>query len=193
MLPFALLLAWHAPAILHAWLGPTATEAGLPLQLLCVAFALAAVAMNPAICLGMTGRHRLVAQAALGGAALRLLAGALLLGPFGLAGVGAAAIAVALAVDVGVVVVCACRHAGVPLRTFFRQAVAPALPGLIAASTVAAALERWHPPVTLGEIFAQCLAAGIAFVALFVPFGLRGYFRPRSRTANSSTLEAPVQ
>jgi len=193
MLPFALLLAWHAPAVLHAWLGPTVTQAGVPLQLLCVAFGLASVAMNPAICLGMTGRHRLVAQAALGGAALRLLAGALMLGPFGLVGVGAAAIAVALAVDVGVVVVCACRHAGVPLRTFFTQAVAPALPGLLAAATVAAALERWHPPATLGEIFAQCLAAGIAFVALFVPFGVRGHFPPHSRTAGSPNLEVPVQ
>jgi hypothetical protein len=92
-----------------------------------------------------------------------------------------------------VVVVCACRHAGVPLREFFGQAVAPALPGLLAAAVVAAVLELWHPPVTLGEIFAQCLAAGIAFVALFVPFGLRGYFHPRSRTANSSTKEVPVQ
>ena len=193
MLPFALFLAWHAPAILHAWLGPTASEAGVPLQLLSVAFALASVAMNPAICLGMTGRHRLVAQAALGGAALRLLAGALLLGPFGLVGVGAAAIAVALAVDVGVVVVCACRHAGVPLRRFFSEAVAPALPGLLAAATVVAVLERWHSPVTLVEIFAQCLIAGAAFLALFVPFGLRGYFPPRSRAANPPTQEIPVQ
>jgi O-antigen/teichoic acid export membrane protein len=193
MLPFALLLAWHAPAILNAWLGPAAAQAGLPLQLLCAAFAVASAAMNPAICLGMTGRHRLVAQAALGGAALRLLAGALLLGPFGLVGVGAAAIAVALVVDLGVVVVCACRHAGVPLRTFFGQAVAPALPGLLAAATVAASLQRWHPPVTLGEILAQCLAAGVAFVALFVPFGLRGHFPRRSRTVDSPIQEVPVQ
>ena len=78
MLPFALLLGWHAPAILDAWLGPSAAPAALPLRLLCVALSLAAVAMHPAICLGMTGRHRLVAQAALGGAALRLLLGVIL-------------------------------------------------------------------------------------------------------------------
>jgi phage baseplate assembly protein W len=81
----------------------------------------------------------------------------------------------------------------VQLRTFVRQAVAPALPGLLAAAAVAAVLERWSPPVTLGEIFAQCLAAGAAFVALFVPFGLRGYFRLRSRTGSSPTQEVPVQ
>jgi hypothetical protein len=90
-------------------------------------------------------------------------------------------------------VVCACRHAGVPLSSFFRQAVAPALPGLLAAATIATGLERWHPPVTLAEIFAQCLAAGIAFIALFVPFGLRGYFPPRARTASSPIQEVPVQ
>jgi len=193
MLPFALLLAWHAPAILHAWLGSSAVEAALPLRLLCAAFALAALAMSPAICLGMTGRHRLVAHAALGGAALRLAAGALLLGPLGLAGAGVAAIAAAALVDVGVVVTRACRHVGVSLGSFFAQAVAPVLPGLLAAALAAAALQRWHEPATLAEIFAQCAIAGIAFLALFVPFGLRPHLSPRFRRAIPFTQGAPAR
>jgi O-antigen/teichoic acid export membrane protein len=193
MLPFALLLGWHAPGILHFWLGDSAGDAGLPLRLLCVAFALAALAMNPAVCLGMTGQHRLVARAALGGAAMRLLAGALLLGPCGLAGAGIAAITSAATIDVGVVVVRACRHVGVPLRTFFEQALAPALPGLLAAAVVAAALERWHTPGSLAEIFAQGLAAAAAFVVLFVPYGLRDAFAAHTGRVNPRSQELPAR
>lgn len=174
MLPFALLVGWHAPGILAAWLGPSAAPAALPLRLLCVALSLAAVAMHPAICLGMTGRHRLVAQAALGGAALRLLLGAMLIGPFGLAGAGLAAIAVALVVDVGIVAVSACRHLGIPFPTFLRQSVAPALPGLLATAATAVTLEHWRAPSTLAAILGQSVAAGAVFVLLFLPFGLRG-------------------
>lgn len=191
MLPFALLVGWHAPAILDAWLGPSAVPAALPLRLLCVALSLAAVAMHPAICLGMTGRHRLVAQAALGGAALRLLAGAVLIGPFGLAGAGLAAIAVALAIDVGVVVTGACRHVGVPFSTFLRQTVAPALPGLLGAAAVTAVLERWHFPSTLAAVLMQSLAAGAVFVLLFLPFGLRGLLPARPAAARAP-FEEPI-
>ncbi|MFO1406414.1 MAG: oligosaccharide flippase family protein [Steroidobacteraceae bacterium] len=190
VLPFALLLGWHAPAILHAWIGTSAEGAALPLRLLCVALALAALAMNPAICLGMTGRHRLVAHAALGGAALRLAAGALLLGPLGLAGVGLAAIASAAIVDVGVVVTRACRHVGIPLGAFFAQAVAPVLPGLLAAAAVSAALERWQPPLSLPAVFAQSAVAGAAFVALFVPCVLRRSPAWRTRAAVPYAREA---
>ena len=193
MLPFALLLACYAPAILHAWLGSSAAGAALPLRLLCVAFALAALAMNPAICLGMTGRHRLVAHAALGGAALRLAIGAVLLGHLGLVGAGIAAIVAAAVVDVGVVVTRACRHLGVSLGTFFAQAVAPALPGLLASALVVAALQRWHAPVTLPEIFAQSAVAGAVFVAAFVPFGLRPHLPPRFRRAAPLAREAPAR
>lgn len=190
MLPFALLVGWHAPAILDAWLGPSAVPAALPLRLLCVALALAAVAMHPAICLGMTGRHRLVAQAAVGGAALRLLLGVMLIRPLGLAGAGLAAIGVALAVDVGVVAVAACRHLGVPFTAFLRRAVAPALPGLLAATVVAGALEHWRIPSTLTEILAQSLVAGAVFVLLFLPFGLRGLLPARGAVGATPLQEA---
>lgn len=185
MLPFALLVGWHAPAILEAWLGPSAVPAALPLRLLCVALSLTAVAMHPAICLGMTGRHRLVAQAALGGAALRLLAGAMLIGPFGLAGAGLAAIAVALAIDIGVVARGACRHLGVPFTSFLRGSVAPALPGLLAAAAVTAVLEHWRVPSTLADVFLQSLAAGAVFVLLFLPLGLRGLLPARPTAART--------
>lgn len=190
MLPFALVLGWHAPAILDAWLGPSAAPAALPLRLLCGALSLAAVAMHPAICLGMTGRHRLVAQAALGGAGLRLLLGVMLIGPLGLAGVGLAAIATALVVDVGVVAVAACRHVGVPFIVFLRRAVAPSLPGLLAATLVTAMLERWHVASTLVEVFLQSLAAGAVFVLLFLPFGLRGLLPARPDAAHVPFKEA---
>ena len=72
-----------------------------------------------------------------------------------------------------------------PVRAFFVQAVAPSLPGLLAAAVVTAALERWHAPTTLGAIFAHCVAASAAFVVAFAPFGLRG-LRP-ARTAGSVT------
>jgi len=190
MLPFALLLGWHAPTILDAWLGPSALPAALPLRLLCVALALAAVAMHPAICLGMTGRHRLVAQAAVGGAALRLLLGVMLIGPLGLVGAGIAAIVAALAFDVGVVASSACRHVGIPFATFLRQAIAPALPGLFGAALVAAALERWHVPDTLGAVLLQSSVAGVAFILLFLPLGLRGLLPVRTRTAPAPLPEA---
>lgn len=190
MWPFALLLGWHAPALLQAWLGTAANEAATPLRLLCVALAFAAVAMNPAICLGMTGQHRLVARAALGGAALRLTAGAILLGPFGLAGAGVAAIVSALVVDIGVIVVRACRHTGVHLQTFLTQAVAPALPGLLAAGAAAAMLERWHAPTSIVAILAQGAVAGSIFIALFIPFGLRDLLAARRHTLIARRQEA---
>jgi O-antigen/teichoic acid export membrane protein len=190
--PFALLLGWHAPVILQAWLGPSAVPAAQPLRMLCVALALAAVAMHPAICLGMTGRHRLVAQAALGGALLRLLAGVLLIGPFGLVGVGIAAIATALVVDVGIVATSACRHARLPFTTFLRQAIAPAVPGLLATAAAAAVLEHWHAPSTLAAVAAQSCVAGATFVLLFLPFGLRGLV-PAQPTPATAHLPEPVR
>ena len=193
MLPFALLLGWHAPAILQAWLGGSATAAATPLRLLCLALAVASVAMNPAICLGMTGRHRLVAQAALGGAGLRLVAAALLIGPFGLAGAGIAAVIAAVVVDAGVVVVHACRHIGVPLRRFAVEVIAPALPGLLAATATCALLDRWHAPATLGAILAQSMAAGAVYLVLFVPFGLRDLLPARARIARSRMKELPAR
>jgi O-antigen/teichoic acid export membrane protein len=181
MLPFALLLAWHAPALLGAWLGPEGTSAAAPLRLLCCSLALASLAMHPAICLGMTGQHRLVAQAALGGALLRLVAGAMLVGTLGLAGIGMAAIVACAVVDVGLVVTRACRHAGVPLRAFARDAIAPSLPALLATTVTAQLLGRWHTPVTLPEIAVQAVIAGVVFVLTFLPFGLRGLQLRRSR------------
>lgn len=190
---FALLLGWHAPELLQAWLGGTASAAATPLRLLCLAFACASLAMNPAICLGMTGRHRLVAQAALGGAGLRLAAGALLLGPFGLVGAGIAAIATALSIDVGVVVTRACRHLGVRPREFFASTVAPALPALVAATVTTAALGHWRQPGSLAAIALHCAAAGSVFVIVFVPFGLRPAPATRSTGATHQLQELAAQ
>jgi O-antigen/teichoic acid export membrane protein len=187
MMPSAFLLAWHAPAVLHAWLGAASGDAYVPLRLLCVALAFAAVAMNPAICLGMTGQHRYVAQAALGGAALRLAAGAMLMSFLGLVGAGIAAIVAALAVDIGCVVTRACRHIGVPLGTFYRQAIGPTLPGLLGAAATTVVLEAWRAPVSLAAIAAQGGVAMTVFVALFAIYGLpREVFR-RGRKAPQAT------
>jgi O-antigen/teichoic acid export membrane protein len=180
MLPGALLLGWHAPALLNAWLGPVAIAAQLPLRLLCVALAFAAVAMNAAICLGMTGRHRFVAQAAVGGAALRLAAGALMLGPLGLAGPGIAAILAAIVIDSGLVVARACRHLGVPVRRFWAQAVLPSIPGLVTMTLVASLLDRWQPASSLAAVTVQGAVAFVSFATVFVWVGLpRGFLRSR--------------
>ena len=187
MFPCAMLLAWHAPALLHAWLGPTAVGTAVPLRLLCAALAGASIAMNPAICLGMTGQHRFVAQAALASAALRLAVGALLMHSLGLVGAGLAAIVAAFAVDVAFVVRRACRHVGVPIRRFVAEALLPTVPGLVAALATALLLDRWHAPDTLGAIFAQGSTAGLVFVVGFAICGI-----PRSAWRRAPVAAAPV-
>jgi hypothetical protein len=148
---------------------------------------LAAVAMNPAICLGMTGQHRYVAQAALGGAGLRLALGAVLMSFLGLAGAGIAAIVAAIAVDIGCIVTRACRHLGVPIGTFLAQAIGPTLPGLLAAVATTVLLGAWHAPVTLGVIAAQGGAAMAAFVAAFAVTGLPKELFSRRRRVRPAT------
>jgi O-antigen/teichoic acid export membrane protein len=187
MFPCAMLLCFHAPALLHAWLGPAAVGTAVPLRLLCVALACASIAMNPAICLGMTGQHRYVAQAALASASLRLAIGALLMHSLGLVGAGLAAIVAALAVDVAFVVRRACLHIDVPLQRFAADALLPTVPGLAAALATALLLARWHAPDTLGAIFAQCSAAGLVFVVGFAIFGI-----PRSAWRRTPATAAPV-
>lgn len=172
MFPCALLLGWHAPNLLHAWLGNSAAGTEVPLRLLCVALAAAAIAMNPAICLGMTGQHRFVAHAALTSAGLRLAVGALLMPSLGLAGAGTAAIFAAAGVDVAFVVRRACRHIGVPLHRFLVDGLLPTVPGLAGALLTAVLLDRWHPATTLAAIFGQCALAGAVFLGAFAVIGI---------------------
>jgi O-antigen/teichoic acid export membrane protein len=185
MFPCALLLGWHAPTLLHAWLGSAATGTEVPLRLLCVALAAASIAMNPAICLGMTGQHRFVAKAALGGAGLRLAVGAALMPFLGLVGAGLGAIAAALLVDVALVVRRACQHVGVPLHRFVLEALLPTVPGLAAALATASLLEYLHAPSTLGALFGQCALAGGAFLVGFAIFGVPREMWRRSRLVAS--------
>lgn len=170
-LPFCSLLFFFAPEIIQLWLGSEFAESAGLLRILLGAVLGTAVQLNAANVLGMTGRHRFVAFAMGGSAAINLGLSLWLIQIWNLSGVALATLIATLVTEVSFVVPRACREHGVGLYDFVRRALWPSFPALFPMLGLAFLLSTWQAPDRFHWIF---LEGGLCALVYFLGFALTG-------------------
>ena len=188
----ALGLIVFGPPLVQLWMGTGFEEAIIPLYVLAAA-SVVMVAQGPTgtILLG-TGRHRMVAAASISESVMNVGLTIALIGPLGLAG---AAIGTAIPftlLNVVLLIPAACRIAAVPLPTFARTAIFPALAGLVPAALVGWSLRTAMPPASVPMLFGEAVLVAAAYVAGFWTLGLTGPDRHRYLTAARELISGGV-
>ena len=165
------LLVFAEPLIRH-WMGQEFQES-LPALYALAAAGLVLVAQGPLgnILLG-TGRHRLVAGAALGEALINVVLSVVFVRWWGIAGVALGTAIPVIAVNLLVLMPAACRALGVPVGELLRTATVPALLCSVPAALVAVTLRVYRPPASLLEVVLEGGLAGAVYVLCFARFGL---------------------
>jgi O-antigen/teichoic acid export membrane protein len=176
-------LLLYGPAIIDLWMGPGFEASAAPLYVLAV-FGVAVVAQGPTgnMLLG-AGRHRLVAWVSIADVALNLAISVFLVSRIGLVGAALGTAIPYIILNFGVLVPAACRLVRVPLGTFARIVLGPALAGVGGALVVALPLRLANIPPGLGMIAGQVLLVSTAYLLAFWFAGLERKERERYRGA----------
>ncbi|MBA2301959.1 MAG: polysaccharide biosynthesis C-terminal domain-containing protein [Acidobacteria bacterium] len=158
--------------LVHLWMGPGFEGAVMPLYILAGA-GIVMVAQGPtgSILLG-TGHHRLVAGASMAEIAMNVVITVALIGTVGLPGAAIGTAVPFVLINVFLLIPIACRSVGVPVRRFFRIAVAPTIAGLVPAAAAGLALRSLGAPTTLAILFTQAAIVGVIYLAGFWVIGL---------------------
>ena len=119
-----------------------------------------------------TGRHRLVAFAALTEALVNLALSIVLVRRFGMIGVAIGTFVPVAITNLFVLMPAACRQVGIGILEFARSALAPPLAGAIPASLLAVALRVALPPASFAAVVAEGALVGAAFMVCACSFGL---------------------
>ncbi|RPJ76468.1 MAG: lipopolysaccharide biosynthesis protein, partial [Acidobacteria bacterium] len=171
VLPVAFTLGLLARPVVTGWVGPGFDGAVAVLQVLAVVVAIRVGTATANTVLKGAGKHRLLAVSNVLTAAGNLLLSLLLVRRFGLAGVAYGTLVPIASSSLLVLFPAACHRVGLGLGTALRVAVWPAAwPGLVVALGVAAA--RPHVPPSLPLVALCAAAAGLAYLALFLLWGL---------------------
>jgi len=165
------LVAFAEPLVLF-WMGADFRESLPALYALAVA-GLVLVAQGPLgnILLG-TGRHRLVAAAALSEALINVALSLVFVRWWGVTGVAVGTAIPVVAVNLLVLLPAACRVVQVPVGELLRTATAPGLLSAVPAVAAALAFRRYMPPSSLIEVVLEGALSGLVFVLFFARFGL---------------------
>lgn len=173
-LPFIALLAYYARDIVLLWMGPNFAGAVPVLHLLLGGILCTAVYLTASTVLAMNGRHRFVALAMAGSAALNLVLSVILVQFLGLEGVALASLIATFAVEMLVIIPTACRARGISLWLFYRRAVWPTVPPLAPALGVAWALGQLQPSSDgFLWIVLEGGAAALVYLAAFYTLALK--------------------
>ncbi len=156
----------QAPALLTAWLGAEFAAVAPALRWLLAAAVVSSLSMTAAGVLGMTGHHRRVATVSALTAGLRLVAGAMLIGPLGLPGPGVAALLSASGVELSLVLRRACRLHGVSGAQLFRVALLPGLAGAAALWALSIWLDGSDPGASWAVILTRSALLATAFLVV---------------------------
>jgi len=171
VLPVAFTLGLLARPVVTGWVGPGFDGAVAVLQVLAVVVAIRVGTATANTVLKGAGKHRLLAVSNVLTAAGNLLLSLLLVRRFGLAGVAYGTLVPIASSSLLVLFPAACHRVGLGLGTALRVAVWPAAwPGLVVALGLAAA--RPHVPPSLPLVALCAAAAGLAYLALFLLWGL---------------------
>jgi len=172
------LVVFAEPLVRH-WMGPEFRES-LPALYALAAAGLVLVAQGPLgnILLG-TGRHRLVAGAALGEALVNVALSMVFVRWWGVTGVAVGTAIPVVAVNLFVLLPAACRAVEVPVGRLLSVATVPALLSALPALAAAIALRAYVAPSSLLEVFLEGLVSGVVFVVFFARVGLSREDRAR--------------
>ena len=172
-------LVVFAEPLVRTWMGAEFLESLPALYALALA-GLVLVGQGPLgnILLG-TGRHRLVAAAALSEALINVALSVVFVRWWGVTGVAVGTAIPVIAVNLFVLMPAACRTVHVPVRVLLRTATVPALVSALPALVVAVALRRYAPPASFLEVVLEGGLAGVVFVLFFARVGLPAADRAR--------------
>ncbi len=172
------LMGFAAPLIAH-WMGPGFEGSVLPLQVLAVA-GVVLVGQGPLgnILLG-TGRHRLVAFAALGEALANLGLSVVLVRRFGLLGVAVGTAVPVFVANLFVLAPAACRQLEVGIADFVREVAVAPLIGALAAAAAGAALRDALPPQSIAAVIAEGALVGALYLTAVWTIGFTRDVRER--------------
>jgi O-antigen/teichoic acid export membrane protein len=171
--PFVALLFWYAEAIVLLWMGEEFAGAVPVLRILLGAILCTAVQLNAANVLAMNGKHRFIAFAMAGSAAINLILSIALIQPLGLQGVAIATLIAAFSVELLVIVPRACRARRIGIWEFFRGSVAPSLPPLVPALALAWGLGELKAPDAFLWILVEGAASALVYFAAFWALSLK--------------------
>ncbi len=165
-------LVVFAEPLVRIWMGAEFLET-LPALYALAAAGVVLVAQGPLgnILLG-TGRHRLVASAALAEALINAALSVVFVRWWGVTGVAVGTAIPVVAVNVLVLLPAACRSVQVPVAELLRVATVPALVSALPAVATGLALRWYAPPSSLFEVVLEGGLAGLVFVLCFARFGL---------------------
>jgi O-antigen/teichoic acid export membrane protein len=178
--------------LITLWMGHGFDGAVMPLYVLAVA-GIVMVAQGPTgtILLG-TGRHRMVAAASISEIVLNVGLTIALIGSFGLTGVAVGTAIPFILLNVLVMIPTACRTVAVPLATFARTAIFPAVAGLVPAAVVGWTLRTTMPPESVPMLFGEAVIVGLVYFGGFWTVGLSRSDRHRYLTSIRELISGAV-
>lgn len=165
--------------LIERWMGPGFEAAVAPLYVLALT-GIVLVGQGPLgnVLLG-TGRHRLVAGAALGEALANLGASLLLVQSLGMLGVAVGTFIPVFVANLFILLPAACRRVDLPVATFVRRVATPAALGAAPAALICAGLRAWDPSPSTAGIVSQSALVLVVYATALCAFGLHPADRAR--------------
>ncbi len=167
--------------LIRAWMGPGFEGAIAPLYVLAIT-GVVLVGQGPLgnLLLG-TGRHRLVAMAALLEALCNLALSLVLIRRFGLIGVAVGTAVPVVVANLFVLLPIACREAGVRTGAFLTKVALAPLVGAVPATLTCIALRHLAPPAHVVQVLAEGAIVGAVYLAGVITVGFDASIRARYR------------
>jgi len=170
VLPIGVTLVVLADPLIHAWIGARVSEmeGSVPvLQILSIAIMFRVGAGAATTLLKGGGMHRLMATVSIATGIANVLLSVALVRPLGLRGVALGTLIPVACSTLFFVYPAACRRVAIPLRTFFAQAIWPALWPALALGAAYYMLLPDDLPRRLSVIALESIVGGLFYLALF--------------------------
>jgi O-antigen/teichoic acid export membrane protein len=190
-------LVAFADRLVAAWMGPGFSGSLPPLYLLAAAGIVLVAAGPLGNLLLARGRERIVAFSCLGEAIVNATLSIVLVRKYGIVGAAAGTL-VSVTISNGFVQMpAACRLLAIPVRTFLREVITPAVIALAPTALVAWTLRTMVNPTSVLQIITTGAMVGGVYVLAFVLVGLRPsdrvrYFRPARTATTSPSVPATI-
>ncbi len=172
-------LVAYAHPLVRAWMGPGFEASIMPLYILSFAGVVLVANASQHSILVAIGRHRLVAWVWVAEAIANLVLSLVWVGRYGMVGV---ALGTVVPIAVGHLIFitpAACRQAAVPLGSFLRATLGPAMVGAVPTFALCAVLRSNGLPTSGGKLILEGGMVGLSYLATVGVFGLDSSTRRR--------------
>ncbi len=165
------LVGFGGPLIEH-WMGPGFEGSVAPFIVLAIASVLIVSEAAVSNVLIAVGRHRFLAWAWLGEAAVNLVLSVLLVRRFGLLGVAVGTLVPLVIGHVFVLMPSACRAVALPVRRWIGLTLQPAIVGTFVSVLAVVAFRTLLPPESTRAVLGEGVLVGLLYLATVLTFGL---------------------